>query len=91
MHYTSGLKLNFWMATALQRLAPTHSCLDVSSNPEELDYLVQVCLIRVGAKLRRAVALHELSLRPVHYINMLAHFLLLYYKFCEPVNKYYVL
>ncbi len=73
MHYTSGLKLNSWRATALQSLAPTHSCLEVSSDPEELDYLVQVCLIRVGAKLRRAVALHELSLRPVHYINMLAH------------------
>ncbi len=74
MHYTSGLKLNSWRATALQRLAPTHTCLEVSSDPEELDYLVQVCLIRVGAKLRRAVALQELSLRPVHYINMLAHF-----------------
>ncbi len=36
----------------------------VSSNPEELDYLDQVCLIRVGAKLCRAVALQELS-RPV--------------------------
>ncbi len=34
---TSGLKLNSWRATALQSLAPTHSCLEVSSDHEELD------------------------------------------------------
>ncbi len=41
---------------------PNNTCLEVSSNPEDLD---QVCLIRVGAKLSRAVALQELSLRPM--------------------------
>uniref|UniRef100_A0A8C1NPG8 Regucalcin n=1 Tax=Cyprinus carpio TaxID=7962 RepID=A0A8C1NPG8_CYPCA len=51
-------------------LAPTHTCLEVSSNPEELDELDQVCLIRVGAKLCRAVALQELSLRPLNYSNL---------------------
>ncbi len=29
----------------------THPCLQFSSNPEELDLLVHVCLIRVGAEL----------------------------------------
>ncbi len=42
-----------------------HTCREVSSNPEDLDYLDQVCLIRVGAKLCRAVALQELGLRPM--------------------------
>ncbi len=41
------------------------TCLEVSSDPEDLDYLDQVCLIRVGAKLCRAVALQELSLKPM--------------------------
>ncbi len=43
--------------------APNHTGLEVSSNPEDIDYLDQACLIRVGAKLCRAVALLELSLR----------------------------
>ncbi len=55
--YNSGLKLNSRRATALQSLAPNHTCLEVSSDPEDLDYLDQVCLIRVGAKLCKAVAL----------------------------------
>ncbi len=54
-----------WRATALQSSAPNHTCLEVSSNPEELDSLDQVCLISVGAKLCRAVALQEWSLRPM--------------------------
>ncbi len=45
----------------------TPACLEVSSNPEDLDYMDQVCLIRVAAKLSRAVALQELSLRPMVY------------------------
>ncbi len=45
--------------------APNHTCLEVSSNPEDIDYLDQVCLIRVGTKLCRAMALQEFSLRPV--------------------------
>jgi len=60
-----GLKLNSWRTTALRSLAPTHTCLEVSIDPEDLDYLDQVCLIRVGAKLCRAMALQELSLRPL--------------------------
>ncbi len=59
------LKLSSWRATALHSLAPTHTFLGVSSDPEDLDYLDRVCLIRVGAKLSRAVALQELSLRPM--------------------------
>ncbi len=35
--YISGLKLSSWRATALQSLAPTHTCLEASSDPEELD------------------------------------------------------
>ncbi len=65
--YGSGLKLNSCRATALQSLAPNHTCSEVSCNPEDLDWLDQVCLIRVGAKLCRAVALQELSLRPMLY------------------------
>ncbi len=42
-----------------------HTCLEVACNPVDLDYLDQVCLIRVVAKLCRAVALQELSLRPM--------------------------
>ncbi len=57
-------------STALQNLAPNHTCLGVSSNPEDLDYLDQVCLIRVGAELCKAVALQELSLRPLVYTNV---------------------
>ncbi len=67
-----GLKLNSWRATALHSLAPIHTRLEVSSDSEELDYLDQVCLNRVGAKLCRAVALQELSLRPIihmHYMH----------------------
>ncbi len=44
---------------------PNNTCLEVSSNPEDLEYLDQVCLIRVEAKLSRAVALQELSLGPM--------------------------
>lgn len=33
-----------------------HICLEVSINPEDLDYLVKVCLIEVGAKFCRIVA-----------------------------------
>lgn len=25
-----------------------HTCLDISSNPKDLDFLVMVCLIRIG-------------------------------------------
>ncbi len=50
-----------------------HTCLEVSSDPEELDYLNQVCLIRVGAKLCRAVALQELSLRTMLYMILHYH------------------
>ncbi len=32
----SGLKLNSWRATA-PSLAPNHTCLEASSDPEELD------------------------------------------------------
>ncbi len=32
-----GLKLNSWRAAALHSLAPNHTCLEVSSDPEELD------------------------------------------------------
>lgn len=39
--------------------------LVVSSSLEHLNYLDQMCLIRVGAKLYRAAALHESSLRPM--------------------------
>ncbi len=42
-----------WRATALQSSAPNHTCLEVSSDPEDLDYLDLGCLIRVGAKLCR--------------------------------------
>ncbi len=45
--------------------APNHTGLEVSSNPEYIDYLDPACLIRVGAKLCRAMALQEFSLRPV--------------------------
>jgi len=40
--------------------------LEVSSNPEDLYSLDQVHLIRVEAKLCRAVALQELSLTTLH-------------------------
>ncbi len=36
-----------WRATALQSSAPNHTCLEVSSDPEDLDYLDLVCLISV--------------------------------------------
>ncbi len=42
--------------------AISDTALVISNDPEELD---QVCLIRVGAKLCRAVALQEPSLRPM--------------------------
>ncbi len=32
--YGRGLKLNSWRATALQSLAPNHTCLEVSSESE---------------------------------------------------------
>ncbi len=38
-----------------------HTCLDISSNHGDLDELVQVCLIRVGAKLCRTITLREQS------------------------------
>ncbi len=60
--YGSGLKLDSWRATTLQSLASTSSKSEVSWDTEDLDYLDQVCLIRVGVKLCRAVALQELSL-----------------------------
>ncbi len=47
------------------QFSSTHTCFEVSINPEELDYLDQMCLIRAGAKLCRDVALQELSLRPL--------------------------
>ncbi len=50
---------------ALQSLAPNHTCMEVSSNPEDLDYLDQVCLIRVVAKLCRAVAFQEFWFKPM--------------------------
>ncbi len=36
-YQTIGLKLNSWRAAALHNLAPNHTCLEVSSDPEELD------------------------------------------------------
>ncbi len=42
-----------------------NTCPEVSSNPEDVDSLVQVYLIRVGAKLCRIVALQELNLTPL--------------------------
>ncbi len=44
-------QLNSWRDTALHSLAPHHTCLEVSSNPEDRDYLDPVSLIRVGAEL----------------------------------------
>lgn len=38
---------------------PQHTCLDISSNPGDLDKLIQVCLIRVGAQFYRIVALQD--------------------------------
>jgi len=49
-----------WRAAVLQSLAPTlvkHTYLWLSTDPEDLDELAQVCLIRVGAKLCRTVTL----------------------------------
>ncbi len=34
--FKSVVKLNSWRATALQSLAPNRTCLEVSSNPEDL-------------------------------------------------------
>ncbi len=42
------------ISDVLSEVRRTDTCLEVSSDPEDLD---QVCLIRVGAKLCRAVAL----------------------------------
>ncbi len=42
-----------------------HTTLDVSSNPEDIDYLDQVCLIRGGAKLSRAVEFETNALKPL--------------------------
>lgn len=59
-----GVQSGSWRANVLQSSAQ-HTCLDVSSNPEEIDYLVQVCLIRIGAELCRIVALQEQDLKPM--------------------------
>ncbi len=54
--YGSGLKLNSWRATALQSLASTSSKSHLLGRflgywRVDLDYLDQVCLIRVGARI----------------------------------------
>ncbi len=54
MVYARDRQLRSWRAGVLQSLAPTqikHTCRYPSSDLEDIDYLLQVCLIRVGAKL----------------------------------------
>lgn len=42
-----------------------HTCLEVSSDTEELDWLVQGCLISIGAKLYRTLTLQEQDWTPL--------------------------
>lgn len=43
---------------------PQHICLEVSSNPENLDLLFQMCLIKIGAKRCSVVALQSKTGHP---------------------------
>lgn len=52
---------------------PEHTLLEVSSNPEILDFLVQVSLIRIGAQRCRTETLQEQDWTTLNLLGNLFH------------------